>query len=107
MEEKKKSHGYISKVVTVHNVGTCEEVELTAPVILSLGIAYGRSAACLRCFTLRERGPLYPLSVRQGVSQNSSWCFKIAEYLLPMLGVERRSLSHSACSLVTVLTELS
>ena len=88
-------------------MGAYEEVKLTAPVILSLGITYGRSASCLRCFTLRERAPLYPLNIRQGGSQNSSGRFKIAENLLPVLGVEQQSLSHSVCSRVTVLTELS
>jgi len=48
------SHGYVSKVITVHNVGAYEEVELTAPVILCLGITYSWSVSCLRCFTLRD-----------------------------------------------------
>jgi len=56
---------------------------------------------------LWERAPLYPMNVRQGESQNSSGCVEVAENLLPVLGVERWPLSYSACSLVTMLSELS
>jgi len=63
-------------------------MKLTAAVILSLGITYSLSFSCFRCFTLRERAPLYPSNVRQGGSQNSSGCLKVAENLLPVLEVE-------------------
>jgi hypothetical protein len=50
-----------------------EEVELTAPLIHSLGITYSWSASRLWCFTLRERTPPVPIEHEAGWVPEQFW----------------------------------
>jgi hypothetical protein len=63
-----------------------------------------------RCFTPWEWAPRYPLNRRLDGTQSWSWLgglFEEEKNLLPLPGIDPLILRYSACSLITIPTELS